>query len=159
MDSIINNLNENNLTICNYEEIINICNKKKEIIIQNNYVSQIYDKICDLNINTELYNFFYYLHNFNLYKYEDYSYKSYNIDFIYNEYKISLSYKISFSVNGVEISKNINLLNESEGKCYNLWGNLATKNFINLLKINISEEDINFIFTIMFSVFDDNIYW
>ena len=141
------------------ETIVKICNKKLKETTDEHYKNEMYNLINNLNNNLKL--FIYSFKNITFYeKFLD-SIHSYNILFKYNNFNVTLSYKVAYcsEFGGVSMETNINIVDVHQETCYNLWGNNMFSRFINILNLNATNEEVKEMITLMFKAYqpDENI--
>ena len=143
-----------------YQKIINICNKKMQEKTDKYYIEQIY-KLINSQDNLKLINSQDYLKLINSFKnlsfYEKVfdSVHSYNIKFKYEYFNITLSYKVSYcsEFGGISMDNTINIIDTHQETCYNLFGTTMISRFINILNLDINEDDIKKILTLIFKAY------
>ena len=142
-----------------YQKIINICNKKMQEKTDKYYIEQIY-KLINSQDYLKLINSF---KNLSFYEKVFDSVHSYNIKFKYEYFYITLSYKVSYCTEfgGISMDNTINIIDTHQETCYNLFGTTMISRFINILNLDINEDDIKKILTLMFKAYkpDKNIKW
>ncbi len=145
-NNIISCINTNKYTEEEYENIINICNKKTNELTNEYYSNKIY------KINNDLIKSFL---KFNFYKKMSDSLISYNIKFNYDLFIITLSHRKSFcsEFGGFDMENRINIIDTHNEQCYNLYGTKMISKFINLLNLDISEENIRDLLNKIFSIY------
>ena len=152
---IMETLNTHSFNENELNKIINICNKKIKETTDEHYKNEIY-KIINNNIIDSFKCFHFYEKTFD-------SIHSYNIRFKYEYFNVTLSYKVSYcpEFGGISKDTTINIVDTHQETCYNLFGVNMISRFINILNLDINEDDINNILTLMFKAYqpEENIKW
>jgi hypothetical protein len=158
---IINSLRINKFSQDEYENIINIVNKKIYELTDEHCSTEMY-KLLDY-INGNLKFFINLIENLHFYKKLNDNMESFNIRFNYNYFIITLSHKTSFcsEFGGISIDNHINIIDTHQETCYNLWGNNMLFKFINILNLETNEDELKKMITLMFKAYqpDKDIKW
>jgi hypothetical protein len=82
--------------------------------------------------------------------------EAFNIKFNYNYFIITLSYKISFcsEFGGISIDNYINIIDTDQETCYNLWGSNMLSKFTNIINLEINENELKNMLTLMFKAYE-----
>jgi hypothetical protein len=80
---------------------------------------------------------------------------SFNIKFIYNIFIITLSNRKSYCADfgGVGIDNYINIIDNNNENCYNLFGDNMIIKFKNIINLDMSEDEIKNMLNMMFSIY------
>jgi hypothetical protein len=151
---IINTLRTYKFTQDEYENIINITNKKIFELTDEYCLDRLY-KLLDNNHNN-LKPLIYSFNNLHFYKTLNDYMEAFNIKFNYNYFVITLSYKISFcsEFGGISIDNYINIIDTHQETCYNLWGNNMLSKFKNIINLEINENELKNMLTLMFKAYE-----
>lgn len=151
---IMDTINNQIFNESEYQKIINICNKKIQEKTDEHYKNQIY-KLINSQDDLKLINSFI---NLSFYEKMFDSIHSYNIKFKYEYFNITLSYKVSYcsEFGGVSMDNTINIIDTHQETCYNLFGTNMISRFINILNLDINEDTIKKILTLMFKAYQPN---
>lgn len=144
--------NENEL-----ETIINIANTKLKENTNEYYKNEIY------KLNNNKYKIINLFNNITFYDKSSDNFVSNNITFKYEYFNITLSHKISYcsEFGGVSIDNIINIIDTHQETCYNLFGINMISRFNNILNLNMKEDNIKEMLTLIFKAYqpDKNIKW
>jgi hypothetical protein len=158
---IIESLNTQKFTESELEKILNICNQKLKEKTDEYYKNEIYKIINDLSNDIKIF-----IHSFkNITFYDKFidSIHSYNIVFKYEYFTVTLSYRVAYcsEFGGVSMENSINIVDTHQETCYNLWGDKMFSRFINILNLDIDEDDVKHMITLMFKAYqpDEKIKW
>ena len=153
-DDIIFTLKNKNLNEEEYNNITKVCNIKINEITDNYYSNKIYElnydfikSITKLHFNKKINEHFI----------------SFDIKFNYEFFIITLSHRTTHCVelDGVSKENNINIIDLHQETCYNLFGNNMISKFKNIINLDLDENEIKNILTIMFKIYqpDELIKW
>ena len=160
-EDIINTLKTKKFTQDEYENIINIVNKKIYELTDEYCLDRLY-KLLDNNHNN-LKTLIYSFNHLHFYKKLNDHMEAFNIKFNYNYFIITLSYKISFcsEFGGINIDNYINIIDTDQETCYNLWGSNMLSKFTNIINLEINENELKNMLTLMFKAYqpEKDIKW
>jgi hypothetical protein len=158
---IINSLRIKRFNQDEYENIINISNKKIYELTDEYFSTKIY-KLLDY-INNNLKSFINSIKKLHFYKTLNDHMESFNIRFNYNYFIITISHKTSFcsEFGGINRDNYINITDTHQETCYNLWGSNMLFRFINIINLDTNEDELKQMLTLMFKAYqpDQDIKW
>jgi len=137
-----------------YNNIIKLCYQKNDELIDDYYSNKIYE----LN-----YDFIKQLKKIHFSEKINENFISFEIKFNYNIFIIRLLYKKSNCIDFHGISKDnyINIIDLHQETCYNLFGNNMISKFKNIINLDLDENEIKNMITLMFQCYqpDELIKW